>query len=195
MLENIKKIYDFAEETYLDFEDMLLDTTLDTYDLAKEYMQTSSDKISNYINTFFTEKDNDTIDNPVLSQLNKIDKVISSLKFDSNDDWDSKLIYSATSLGHLNEKIVKLLCNHYHTNYGTTQASKIKSLDQYLPRIIISDFYFINTYRNSIIHANDFQYSLTNLNKTIKSKLFYETKAAIAKMRFIFVKLEEIKAK
>jgi len=196
MLNKIKSFYNFAEETYLEFEDKLLDTTIDTYDLAKEYIQESSMEISKYLDNFFSSDDKfKTLDNPIFAQLDKIDKSIVSLDLNSNEEWESKLIYAATSIGHLNEKIVKILCTHYNTIYSSTQASKINSLKSYLSKMIINDFYFINNYRNSILHANDFDYSLINLNEITKKKLFFETKTAIAKLEFIYSKLEEIKIK
>ena len=185
MIEKIK-------ELYLEYEDKFLDITLDQYDLAKEYIENSSDEISNYIDNFFIDKNHTTFNNPIFLQLNKIDMSISSLDFNDNYEWDHKLIYAATSLGHLNEKIVKLLCEHYGTEYKNTQAGKINSLTKYLPKMVINDFHFINTYRNSILHASDFGYSLSDLDKVLKNKFFFETKTAIYKIEFIYQKLEEI---
>ena len=193
MIDSIKRLYSEAEKTYQEIENLVLEHSESSYDLSKQYINNYSKDISDYIDSFFKNECED-LDNPILLQLYKIKESISSLKIDSSDDWESKLIFAATSLGHLNEKIVSVLCEHYVTSSDRNQASKINSLKEHLSKTIINDFHFINTYRNSILHANDFGYSLSTQNEIVKNKLLSETRTAIAKLEFINFELKNIKA-
>ncbi len=195
MLNTIKNIYDSVEETYLEIENSILDHTEDAYMLSKDYIENYSEEITLFFNDYFNNEQADKIDDPVLLQLNKLTTSLSTLKLDSNEEWDSKLIFSATSLGHLNEKFTMLLCNHYNIElYGkNTQAYKINALKNDLSKTIVNDLHFINTFRNSILHHNDYGHDLSNLDVVSKNKLLSEAKTAIAKFEYVYQYLKNLR--
>jgi hypothetical protein len=195
MISTIKNIYDSVEETYLEIENIILDHAEDAYLLSKDYIENTSEEITLFLSNYFNNTQINKLDDPVLQQLNKLTISLSTLDLDSNEEWDSKLIFVATSIGHLNEKIVILLCNYYDTSlYGkNTQASKINTLKSELSKTIINDLHFINTFRNSILHHNDYGYDLSILDKVNKNKLLCEAKAAIAKFEYIYQHVKNLK--
>jgi hypothetical protein len=195
MISTIKNIYDSVEETYLEIENIILDHAEDAYLLSKDYIENTSEEITLFLSNYFNNTQINKLDDPVLRQLNKLTMSLSTLDLDSNEEWDSKLIFVATSIGHLNEKIVMLLCNHFNSTFGNknTQANKINSLKGELPKTIINDLYFINSFRNSILHYNDYGHDLANLDKVTKNKLLHEAKVAVAKFEYIYEHIKTIK--
>ncbi len=195
MLKTIQELYNSAEETYLEIENKILDQAEEVYDLSKDYMENASEGITLFLNDYFNNEKTEKINDPVLLQLDKLSNSLSSLKINTDEEWDSKLIYAATSLGHLNEKVTKILCDHYSVNlYGKdNQASRINALKGHLSKTIINDLYFINSFRNSILHHNDYGHDLSSLDTVTKNKLFSEAKTAIAKFEFIYRELKDIK--
>lgn len=194
MLQSLQKLYQSAEEVYLEIEDTILDYAEEAYGSTKEYIDEVSDEISDYLNNYF--KNNDIHSNdPILIQLSKLTKTLSSLDENNNDDWDSKLIYIATSLGHMNEKITTVLYDYYNSDIYTknTQSVKINSLKSHLSKTIINDLHFINTFRNSILHHNDYGHDLLNLDLVTKKKLQNEAQAALAKLEYVYIQLKDIK--
>ncbi len=127
-------------------------------------------------------------------QLATLTKAISSLD-ENDDDWDSKLIYIATSAGHINEKITTVLYDYYNTdmNSKNTQSAKINSLKTDLSKTIINDLHFINSFRNSILHHNDYGHDLLNLDLVTKKKLQNEAQAALAKLEYVYMQVKDIK--
>ena len=195
MLNTIKNIYNSVEETYLEIENSILDHAEDAYTLSKDYIENYSEEITLFFNDYFNNEQTDKLDDPVLLQLNKLTTSLSTLKLDSSEEWDSKLIFSATSLGHLNEKITTLLCNHYNIDLSgkNTQAYKINALKNDLSKTIINDLHFINTFRNSILHHNDYGHDLSNLDAISKNKLLSEAQTAIAKFEYVYQYLKNLR--
>lgn len=155
------------------------------------------DDTSKIFSSYFN-KDNtlkiENKDDVVLIQLSKINDELESLNFNSNDNWDKHLIFIASSLGHISETMTKVFCEelNIYLKEQSSQSYKINLLKEYLPRNIINDFYFINTFRNSILHPSDYSFDLFNLNHTSKQKLYSEAKTAIAKSYFLYKELENI---
>ena len=195
MLKTIQELYNSAEETYLEMENKILDQAEESYDLSKDYIENTSEEITLFLNEYFNSDKTEKTNDPILLQLNKLDNSLSSLELNTDQEWDSKLIFTATSLGHLNEKITELLCSHYNINlYGNnTQAKKINLLKDHLSRTIINDLYFINSFRNSILHHNDYGHDLSNLDSVTKNKLLSEAKTSIAKFEYVYQELRNIK--
>ena len=105
--------------------------------------------------------------------------------------------YIATSIGLFNEKIINILCTHYHMKLPMhdSQSKKINMLKNYLSKTIINDLFFINSFRNSILHFNDFGHDLSQLDDITKNKLLSESSTAITKFEFVYNELKTIKIK
>ncbi len=195
MLKTIQELYKSAEETYLEMENKILDQAEESYDLSKDYIENTSEEITLFLNEYFNSDKTEKTNDPILLQLNRLDNSLSSLELNTDQEWDSKLIFTATSLGHLNEKITELLCSHYNINlYGNnTQAKKINLLKGHLSKTIINDLYSINSFRNSILHHNDYGHDLSNLDLVTKNKLLSEAKTSVAKFKYVYQELGNIK--
>lgn len=161
---------------------------------VSKIIEDSIDDTSVFFKNYFNDDNSLKIENSednLLRQLAKINASLEKLDINNNLNWDSQLIYTATSLGHINEEITKYLCEKYDIFLPehSGQSFKINKLKTYLSKIIINDLYFINTFRNSILHHNDFDYDLFNLDNITRTKLFNESKTAIAKTHFIYKSL------
>ncbi len=193
MLKVIKDLYGSAEETYLEIENKILDHAEDAYDMSKDYINDTSEEITLFFNDYFMNAKRN-IDDPVLVQLNKLNTTLSSIDETTNDEWDSTLIFVATSIGHMNEKITDVLCKYHHIMLEgrNTQARKINSLKEFLSKTIINDLHFINSFRNSILHHNDYGFNLSALDMITKRKLLSEANTALAKLEYVYNKLKDI---
>ena len=196
MLKDLEDFYKSAETSYNELEKEISEQASENYEDAKNYIQETSDEISIFIDNYFNADNSRKItdsEDSVLQQLNKLKISINN----QDQEPDSRLIYVATSIGHLNEKIVIILCKHYNIKLfsNDTQSKKINFLKNHLSKTIINDLYFINSFRNSIVHFNDFGHDLSQLDEIIKNKLFSEASTAIAKFEFVYLELKKIKIK
>ena len=178
MINKIKELYNTVEEQYQEADKYI-----------SRIIDDSLEDATIYIENIFNDNTSDELEDPVLIQIRKLDNALSSLEKDS--DWEQKLIFVATSLGHLNEKITNLLCTHYIVNHSQnySQAKKINALKDFIPKVIINDLHFINSFRNSILHANDHGYNLFALDDVLKKKLFSEANTALVKFEYIYTTL------
>ena len=197
MFDSIKSIYDYIEDTYADLEDIIIDYSGEIYELSVDYVERTTSEISDFLNNFFDEEHVNTVNDPIMLQLNKLKKIFLEEEEKTEEEWDKILIFSATTLGLLNEKITTHLCKYYDIDIQnkSTQAAKINALKNNLSKTYINDLFFINTFRNSIVHYNDYGHDLSNLDEISKNKLLSEAKTAIAKFEYIYQKIKKTKMK
>ncbi len=195
----LKDTYKELEKQYSEADKYVSEIVDDGIEAAKNYISEMGDDISNYLNDLFDENKIPSLDSDkpdmVLVQLEKLHSSLTLLEQNNNNEYENLLIYVATSLGHLNEKITKILCDHYNVILHETnsQAKKINLLKDYLSKTIINDLYFINSFRNSILHHNDYGHDLSSLDIVTKNKLLSEAKTGIAKLEFVYSELKNIK--
>lgn len=180
MFDKLSEIYDEVEINY---------KKLDKY--ISKIVDESIEDTSKFFNSYFNSDNTLKIkneDDEVLQQLSKINNSLEDLNFSNNTNWDKNLVFVATSLGLINEEITKVLCEEFNILLPKkcNQAKKINFLQDFIPRTMHSDLHFINTFRNSILHPNDFNINLFSLDNISKHKLFNEAKTAIAKTYYIY---------
>ncbi len=186
MFDKINEIYTTLEEKY-DEADRYISKIIDD----------SIDDTAEYLNNFFNTKDHIQLDekhDPILKKLKKVESLLSE-KTDTNDDIENMLINVATSLGLLNENITKALCHQYNIDLyqKNTQAMKINSLKNFLSKTVINDLHFVNSFRNSILHDNDYGYDLSSLDDITIKKLIIEAKTSIVKIEYIYSYLNDLR--
>ena len=91
----------------------ILNEITNKYDEVDEYvskiLNNSIDEISSSLDSYFNNEEQTKIYNnlnPIVYQLEKLDKAIETLEFNDDEHWDKQLIYVATSLGLISEKII-----------------------------------------------------------------------------------------
>lgn len=158
MLESIKNLYNELEASYLEFEDKFLNNTVELYEDTKE---------------FFTEKDLAMpIDgkDKVSQELKNIQTYANKAETLRHKEWEENLKLLGISLGHFNEASLKKLSSEFSVEYNSGSISKtIKNfeLNKVLPKAIICDLYFLNSFRNKIIHFDEYYYDVTNKEKVL----------------------------
>lgn len=151
MLESIKNLYNELESGYLEFEDKLLDNTVELYEDTKE---------------FFTEGDLAIpIDgkDKISQELKNIQTYTTKTEALRHKDWEENLKLLGISLGHFNEASLKKLSFKFNVEYNSRSISKtIKNfeLKNILPKVVIGDLYFLNSFRNKIVHFDEYYYNI-----------------------------------
>lgn len=179
MLESIKNLYNELEASYLEFEDKLLNSTVELYEDTKE---------------FFTEKDLAIpIDgkDKVSQELKNIQTYANKAETLNHKEWEENLKLLGISLGHFNEASLKKLSFEFSVEYNSRSISKtIKNfeLNKVLPKAIISDLYFLNSFRNKIIHFDEYYYDIVNKERTLAdiddlSKQVFEAEVNCVKVK------------
>lgn len=158
MINSLKNLYNEFEASYLEFEDKLLDNAVDLCEDAKE---------------FFTEKD---LSLPIDGN-DKISQELSNIQIYANKterirqkEWEENLKLLGVSLGHFNEASLKKLSLKFNIEYNSRSISKtIKNFDEKkkLPKSVIGDLYFLNSFRNKIIHYDEYYYDLKYKNRSL----------------------------
>lgn len=158
MINSLKSLYNELESSYLEFENKLLDNVVELYEDSKE---------------FFTEKDLVIpIDgkDKVSQELKNIQTYVNKAETLNHKEWEENLKLLAISLGHFNEASLKKLSFEFSVEYNSRSISKtIKNLElnKLLPKAIISDLYFLNSFRNKIIHFDEYYYDIVNKERTL----------------------------
>lgn len=124
--------------------------------------------------------------------LNILKRHLENIENCNIHDWTDKIKIIGTTIGHFNELIVKNLSFKYSTDYHHSLSDSINELKPHLSKNIINDLYFLNKFRNKIVHYKDYNSSemdytdLTNANDTTRKYYTNEAILAYNKATYIY---------
>lgn len=124
--------------------------------------------------------------------LNILKRHLENIENCNIHDWTDKIKIIGTTIGHFNELVVKKLAYKYSTDYHHSLSDSINELKPHLSKNIINDLYFLNKFRNKIVHYKDYNSSemdytdLTNANEATRKYYTNEAILAFNKATFIY---------
>lgn len=135
-------------------------------------------------------------DNSLISDsLKKVKNIVSKLEFQSNEEWEDSIHLIGTKIGHLNEIMIKELCIKYNVKIDSKSNEELrKELKDYLPKNAMNDIYYLNQFRNKIVHHNESDgymdnfKDISNLDSTTKKYFNDESKMVVNKAEAIYNK-------
>lgn len=124
--------------------------------------------------------------------LTTLKKHLANIEYCNIHEWTDKIKIIGTTIGHFNELIIKSFTNKYSTAYNHSLSDSINELKPFLPKNIINDLFFLNKFRNKIVHYKDYNslemdYSdLSNANEATRKYYTNEAILAYNKATFIY---------
>ena len=147
-------------------------------------------------NKFFNKETGEIYKNDkVSSEILRIKKIQSKLESLSSDEWEDTIHLMGTKIGQINELITKELCLKFNIKTNSLSYEELrKELKSVMPKNAINDIYYINQFRNKIVHSNESDgymdnfKNITKLDTTTKKYYNDEVKTVLNKIEAIYIK-------